>query len=121
MKRHHISFKHAWDGVVVAVRTQPNFRVHLLVSVTITVLGFLLHISSLEWAVLFITVALGLAIELLNTSIEFTVDLITKEYHELAKFAKDTAAAAMLIYAVGAIAVGLVVFVPHLLRLWLYI
>jgi len=64
--------------------------------------GLILDVSTAEWIILVLTIGLGLVIELINTSIEFTVDLITDQYHLLAKYAKDTAAAAMLIYAITA-------------------
>src|SRR3990170_2993895 len=100
MRRHHISFIHAWEGLVTGFRTQPNFKVHLFFSLLALGLGKVLEISLVEWAVLLFVIASGLAIELINTAIEFTVDLLTQEYHLLAKFAKDTAAGAMLVYAV---------------------
>ncbi len=117
MKQHHISFLHAWEGIVAGVKTQPNFRIHLSLSLAVVVAGIYFKISSVEWAVIFFTIATGLALELVNTSIEYTVDLLTQEYHTLAKLAKDTAAGAMLVYAVLSVAVALMIFVP---KLWLF-
>jgi undecaprenol kinase len=115
MRRHHISFKHAWDGVVTAFHTQPNFKIHLFLSLTAVLLGFLLQISPVEWAVIFFTIGSGLAIELINTAIEFTVDLLTQEYQLLAKFAKDTSAGAMLVYAFFSVIIAAVIFLPKIL------
>lgn len=115
MRAHHISFKHALDGVWTAVKTQPNFRIHLTLSLLSVTLGIVVQISRLEWIAIAIVIAMGLAIELLNTAIEFTVDLVTSEYHVLAKYAKDTAAAAMLMYAICAVAIACFIFIP---RLW---
>ncbi len=117
-RSHSISFRHAWDGLTHAVSTQPNFVIHLFFSLTAVSLGIWLHISSLEWIVIALTVAVGLVIELVNTAIESTVDLITRRYHRLAKIAKDTAAAAMLVYALGAIVVAAIIFLP---KIWLFI
>lgn len=115
MKKHHISFKHAWDGIVVSFKTQPNFKIHLTLSALSVILGLYLHISQVEWAVIFFVIATGLAIELVNTAIEFTVDLLTQEYQLLAKFAKDASAGAMLIYAVFSVIVAAVIFIPRII------
>lgn len=110
--------KYAWDGVVYAVSSQPNFRIHLFLSVVVAGLGVLLKISFIEWIVVLMSITLGLVIELMNTSIEETVDLVTQEYNLFAKRAKDTAAAAMFTYAVGAALLGALIFLP---KIWIYI
>lgn len=115
---HTISFHHAFEGLVHAVKTQPNFVVHLVLSSIAITVGFLLHLTNIEWTIILFTISLGLVIELINTSIESTVDLITSQYHQLAKVAKDTSAAAMLIYAVGAVIVAVFIFLP---KLWPFI
>ena len=112
MKKHHISFKHAWDGILIGFKTQPNFKVHLTLSVLVVILGLVLHLSYLEWVIILMVISTGLAIELINTAIEFTVDLLTQEYQLLAKFAKDTSAAAMLIYACFSILIAAFIFIP---------
>jgi undecaprenol kinase len=117
MKPHHISFRHAWDGINTAFRTQPNFKVHLVLSLIALLLGMLLKISTMEWAIIFFVIACGLAIELINTAIEFTVDLLTQEYHLLAKFAKDTSAGAILIYAFFSVIIAAVIFLPKILAI----
>jgi diacylglycerol kinase len=110
--------KYAWDGLMYAISSQPNFRVHLFLSVLAIGMGLILRISILEWIVIFMSITLGLVIELVNTSIEETVDLVTKEYNIFAKRAKDTAAAAMFIYAVGSAVLGSLIFLP---KIWIYI
>lgn len=112
---HSISFHDAWNGLIHAVKTQPNFTIHLLLSIITISAGFWLRISSLEWIIISMTIAIGLVIELVNTAIESTVDLITRRHHRLAKIAKDTAAAAMLVYSIGAVVVAVMIFVPRLL------
>lgn len=118
MRKHHISFIHAWEGIATGFRTQPNFRVHLFFSSLALALSWLLDIGSTEFAIILFVIATGLAIELINTSVEYVVDLLTDEYRLLAKFAKDTAAGAMLVYAIFSVCVALVIFAP---RLWLFI
>jgi len=117
IKRHTISFYHAFSGLVYSFRTQPNFAVHLFVSILAIFAGVYLRINSFEWLIITMTIFVGLVIELINTAIESTVDLITKEFHPIAKIAKDTSAAAMLVYAFGAIIVALMIFLPK----WPYI
>lgn len=118
MHRHHISFKHALEGIITALKTQPNFRIHLILALIAVVLGIITRISKPEWALITLTIVLGLSIELLNTAIEFTVDLLTDQHHILAKYAKDCAAGAMLVYAVGSVLVGGLIFLP---KLWQFI
>lgn len=119
MQRHSISVRYALDGVRHAVTTQPNFVIHLLVSFAVVLFGLYLKISSIEWVVLVLTIGLGLALELVNTSIESAVDLVTKKWRRLAKIAKDTASAAMLVYAVSASIIGLIIFLPKLWKLFI--
>lgn len=121
MKQHHISLSHALDGVAMALKTQPNFKIHIFLSVISVVAGWFLHISPTEWLFITFAIAIGLVIELINTAIEFTVDLMTQEYKLFAKLAKDIAAAAMLLYALGAVALALQIFLPKILNIWPFI
>lgn len=114
MKSHHVSFIHAWEGIVNAVKTQPNFKIHLFFSALAITAGYLLKINFTEWSIIIFVIASGLAIELINTSIEYTVDLLTDEYHILAKFAKDSAAGAMLVYAAFSVIIAVLIFLPKI-------
>lgn len=118
MRHHTISFVHAAQGLKHALSTQPNFLIHLSISIVVVAAGVWLHISYLEWAVVIITIGIGLAIELINTSIEAAIDLVTTQIHPLAKIAKDCASAAMLVYACAAALIGLLIFVPKIA--WLF-
>ncbi len=110
VRRHVISFKHAFDGLLYAISTQPNFIVHGVISSIAISLGILTGLSKTEWAMLVIVIGTGLVIELINTSIEAVVDLATQQWKHPAKIAKDTAAAAMLVYAVAATIFALFIF-----------
>lgn len=112
---HRVSFKHAFDGFVYAIRTQPNFRFHLLATILVVLLGIYFSISTLEWLLLVFTIDIVLVAEMVNTSIESMVDLITQERRENAKIAKDVAAAMVLVSAVLAIVIGIVIFLPKIL------
>jgi len=117
IKRHTISFYHAFAGLSHSLRTQPNFVVHLSISLLAILAGWYLRINPLEWLIISITIFTGLVIELINTAIESTVDLVTKEFHPMAKIAKDTSAAAMLVYAFGSIVIALIIFLPKWLSI----
>lgn len=108
--KHKISFAHAIQGLWYALSSQPNFIVHLTLSSVVIILGIIQKINSGSWAILFLTISGGLAIELINTSLENLTDLVQPEYHLLAKQAKDTAAAAMLVYAIFAVVIAIFIF-----------
>lgn len=113
-----ISFKYAWAGVSYAFQTQRNFRIHIVIGTLAISLSVFLHLKLLEIAVIGLTIALVLALELLNTAIESVVDLTVKQsYHELAKIAKDCAAGAVLLSALAAVLVAGALLLPPMLVL----
>jgi len=118
-KRIHLwkSFAFAITGIKMALRTERNMRIHLSVSVLVIFCAAFFSISKIEW--LFILIAIGgiFSLELINTAIERVVDLITAEYHPLAKQAKDVAAGAVFIYSIMAVIIGIIIFLPHVLNL----
>lgn len=112
-----LSFKYAWAGVRYAFATQRNFRIHTLIGVLAVNLGFFLGIQAIEMAVIIMTCAMVMVLELLNTALEAVVDLTVKQtYHELAKIAKDCAAGAVLISAIAAVMVAAFILLPNLLE-----
>ena len=112
------SFRYAWAGIVYAVRTQRNFRIHLVIGLVALSLGLMLHIQALEAAVVAITISAVLVMELMNTALESVVDLtVGQTYHELAKIAKDCAAGAVLISALAALLVAAFIYLPPLIIL----
>ncbi|OGK17387.1 hypothetical protein A2774_03920 [Candidatus Roizmanbacteria bacterium RIFCSPHIGHO2_01_FULL_39_12c] len=117
MKKQFYSFKNAVNGLFWAVKTQLNFRVHLFLSSLAIVAGLVLNISQLEFLIVFILIGIGLAIELLNTSIEEAIDAIHKNWSDEIKIAKDTSAAAMLIFAVSAAIIACLIFIPRVIKL----
>lgn len=115
---HRVSFKHAFDGLFYAIRTQPNFRFHLLAAFCVVCLGIIFSVSFLEWLVLVFAINIVLISEMLNTSIEAMVDLITLERRQDAKIAKDVSAAMVLVSAFLSALVGLTIFLPRILNLY---
>lgn len=112
------SFGHAIDGLVLALEENQNLRIHFIVAIIIMIASLFLQISRFEMGILGIMILLVISTEMLNTSVEKIVDLITKEHRKEAKFAKDVAAGMVLINAVGSVIVGSVIFIPHILALF---
>src|SRR5919206_2028286 len=108
------SFNHAYRGLVYAVRTQRNMRFHVVVAAGVLVLSLLVGVSRLELAILVLVIMAVFVVELLNTALEFAVDLVTREYHPLAKLAKDVSAGAVLVTSIAALAVGYLVLSDNL-------
>ena len=117
IKKRLQSFGFALKGLATLFRTQPNARIHLLAMCIVTVASYLLKVSTSEWCFIVIAFAMVLAAEAFNTAVEFVVDLVSPDYHHLAGKAKDVAAAAVLITAIGAAIIGVIVFLPKLLML----
>lgn len=112
------SFKYAWQGVKYSFATQRNFRIHTVMASVAVSLGFYLHATTVEMAIISLTCAIVMVLELLNTAIESVVDLTVKQtYHELAKIAKDCAAGAVLVSAIAAVLVAGFILLPHAIDL----
>jgi diacylglycerol kinase len=108
------SFGFALEGVSYLIRTQRSAQIEIVIGVVVIAFAALLGITSIEWAVLVLAMALVLALEALNTAIELAVTLASPERHPLAKAAKDVAAAMVLIAAIGSVIVGAIVLGPRL-------
>ncbi|WP_225323205.1 diacylglycerol kinase family protein [Synechococcus sp. RSCCF101] len=110
------SFRYAAQGLVYGFVSQRNFRIHVLTGLLTFSLGLWLRVSADQMAVLALTVAAVLVLELLNTAVEAVVDLaIGRRFHPLARIAKDCAAAAVLVAAIASLLVALLLLVPPLM------
>lgn len=109
------SFRHAFAGLWYTLRSQRNVRIHLLAAVAATAVGLWLRLDTQRWAILVLTIALVFFAEMINTVVEAVVDLVTEEYHPLAKVAKDVSAGAVLVTTIAAVLVGLLILGPPLL------
>lgn len=118
LKRLFKSFHYALDGLKYAFKYEQNFLVHIIATICVVIAGIIFQISISEWLILALIIGLVIATELINTSIEATIDLITDKIHPLAKIAKDTAAAAVFVFGLTAIIVGICIFGPKLLALF---
>ena len=106
------SFGYAFEGIFTCIRKERNMKIHCVMAVLVVAAGVILGLSPVEWCICQGLFGLVMALELVNTAVEAVVDLVTGEYHPLAKIAKDTAAGAVLIAAIMAAAAGLIIFVP---------
>ena len=105
------------EGMVHAARTERNMRVHIIIALGGVVLGVLLGLSLVEWAVIALAMSGVFTSEMMNTAVEYLIDLASPEHHPLAKIAKDAAAGAVLINATFAAVVGVLIFGPKLLEI----
>lgn len=108
------SFRHAFAGWVYVIRTQRNAWIHGIASVAVFALGAWLGLKPLEWAIIFLAMALVWMAEFINTALEAVVDLASPDLHPLAKVGKDVAAAAVLVGALTALIIGLLILGPPL-------
>lgn len=110
------SFKYALSGIRFCINNERNMKIHLIAAAIVILLAWQLKISSTEVVVLVLTIMMVFVAEMINTAIEKVVDLISPQYHYLAKVAKDVAAGAVLVAALGAILIGCILFYPKLIN-----
>ena len=109
-----ISFRYAFEGWAYVLRTQHNAWIHGAATVAVVILAFWLGMSRVEWSILILTIAIVWLAEFTNTALEAVIDLVSPDYHPLAKTAKDVAAGAVLVSACAAVIVGLIILGPPL-------
>lgn len=111
------SFKYAFRGLISATRTGRNLKIMLVCFILVIAAGILLSITMLEWIALLVCSFVVISLELVNTSIETTVDLCTTDHHPLAKKAKDIAASAVLIASIASFIIACIIFIPRIINL----
>ncbi|MCK5131037.1 MAG: diacylglycerol kinase family protein [Candidatus Sabulitectum sp.] len=114
VKKRIESFGHAFKGLAILVRTQPNAKFHLFATIFVIILGLFLNISYTDWAILALAVGSVWAAEALNTGLEFLADRVAPEWHELVGNAKDVAAGGVLAVSITAAVAGLLIFLPYI-------
>lgn len=110
------SFKYAFEGVYFALKYNQNIRIHIVVAILVIVLSFYFGVTAFEKGILGIMILLVISAEMINTSIEEMTNLITREHREEAKIAKDVSAGMVLVTTLGSIIVGLLIFLPYILK-----
>lgn len=104
------SFNYAIEGIIYAVRTQRNMKIHMLATLCVLSACFFYDLTKMELLIITITVSMVIGAELINTAVEAAVDATTNYYHPLAKIAKNVAAGAVLVTAINALIVGYIIF-----------
>jgi diacylglycerol kinase len=112
------SFRAALRGFGWLILSERHFQLHLVAAVAAILLGLILGLTGVEWAILVVTIGLVLVAEAINTAIEHTIDLTVRQIHPLARNAKDIGAAAVLIAAAISVLVGCFLFLPKLIALF---
>lgn len=108
------SFGYAIVGIFTLIKEQQNAWIHLVVTVFVVTAGAVFHITAGQWIAVIFAIVLVWMAEALNTSIELVCDLVNPDYHPLVKKAKDIAAGAVLVTAIGALIIGSIIFLPYL-------
>lgn len=112
-----LSFKHAGEGILTALKEEPNLKVHFLIGVVVILAGIIFKITKFEWTVLLMLIGMVITLELTNTAIEEIVNTFTQEISPSAKRAKDVAAGAVLTVSITAAVIGMIIFWPYFQKL----
>jgi diacylglycerol kinase (ATP) len=108
------SIGYAFKGSVLLLKTESNIKIQFVIGIIVIILGFYFQISSTEWILQILTIALVMSVEGLNTAIEKIADFIHPEYHKKIGFIKDVAAGAVFITAICSIIIGLIIYIPKI-------
>lgn len=106
------SFKYAFEGIITTIKEERNMFIHFLIAIIVVITGVYVRLSLNEWFICLLLFALVFSLELINTAIENTVDLVATKKNKKAKIAKDAAAGAVLIAAIFASIIGIIIFLP---------
>jgi diacylglycerol kinase (ATP) len=107
------SANNAIEGILYAAKTQRHLRYHLYTAITVLILSYVLGVQRHDFLIISVTVIIVLLAEMVNTAIEFLVDMVSPAYSEKARIAKDVAAGAVLITAFGALVIGYIILFPY--------
>ncbi|MEW6366721.1 MAG: diacylglycerol kinase family protein [Acidobacteriota bacterium] len=110
------SFKNAFRGIWAMIRSQHNAWIHAVATVVVVLAGVYWRIDRREWTWLVLAIVSVWTAEALNTAFEFLADATSPTFHPLIGKAKDVAAGAVLIAAIGSVVTGVLVFGPHLVH-----
>ena len=115
-KRLGRSFKAAFEGISSTYKKEQNIKIHTIISMIVILGGIIFKINYIEWLVCLVLIGFVLMAEFFNTAIEYVVDLASPNIHPLAKAAKDTASAGVLMMAIVSALIGCVIFVPKIIE-----
>jgi len=111
------SVKNCLDGISYVTKNEKNFKREIALGIIALILSYILKIDKIEFIIVLTMICLVLTAEIINTAIERAVDLVTKEYHELARIAKDVSAGSVLVTSTFALIIGIIIFMPKIITL----
>ena len=112
------SFKYAIEGIISSFKTERNMKIHVLAMIVVIALGLFFKLNKVEWCFIIIAIASVISAELFNTAIETVVDMVSPERNPKAKLAKDIAAGAVLVVAIGSAIIGFIIFGPQIINVF---
>lgn len=112
-----IALKNAFNGIKYVFTTQRNLKIQFVFAIFAFILGLILKISHVEWAIIVLLIFVVFLSEIFNTAIETVVDMITTEYNESAKIAKDISAGGVTLVAISSIIIGMLIFLPKIIKI----
>ena len=104
-------------GISYVTKNEKNFKREIALGIIALILSYILKIDKIEFIIVLTMICLVLTTEIINTAIERTVDLVTKEYHELARIAKDVSAGSVLVTSIFSLIIGIIIFIPKIITL----
>lgn len=111
------SVKNCLDGISYVTKNEKNFKREIALGIIALILSYILKIDKIEFIIILTMICLVLTAEIINTAIERAVDLVTKEYHELARIAKDVSAGSVLVTSIFSLIIGIIIFIPKIIIL----
>lgn len=111
------SVKNCLDGISYVTKSEKNFKREIAFGIIALILSYILKIDKIEFIIILTMICLVLTTEIINTAIERAVDLVTKEYHELARIAKDVSAGSVLVTSIFSLIIGIIIFMPKIITL----
>lgn len=115
LKRLMNSFGYAIKGIISVYKTEQNIVIHTFATILVIGLAFYLNTSKIELCILVLVIGLVIAFEIINTALEYVVDMAMPNIHPMAKLAKDAASGAVLVTAITAIIIGIIIFLPKIM------
>ncbi len=110
------SFGYAFKGIKMAL-SQRNLKIHVACAFIVIALGFFFQITTIEWCMIDLCIGFVIALEIINTAIEYVVDLVSPQFNELAGKIKDIAAGAVLVVSISALLCGILIFGKYIVAL----
>ncbi|XVJ66663.1 MAG: diacylglycerol kinase family protein [Lacibacter sp.] len=112
------SFHYALQGLLSAVRSEKNMRIHIAAAMLVIAAGIFFKVSQTEWMILLFCISFVIAMELMNTALEYVCNAAVPQFHPFIRHAKDMAAAAVLVLAVASAITGGIIFIPKIIVLF---